>query len=86
MTYIKTYLYGGELGQDKVVKAIVSDRIENLENQIEELKKRVEDMQKEREEFRAFANQVKQMTLTMKTEMEKQISKEELEKYRKNQK
>ncbi len=86
LTYIKTYLYGGELGQDKVVKAIVSDRIENLENQIEELKKRVEDMQKEREEFRAFANQVKQMTLTMKTEMEKQISKEELEKYRKNQK
>lgn len=38
LTYIKTYLYGGELGQDKVVKAVISDRIENLEKQIEDLK------------------------------------------------
>lgn len=40
LTYIKTYLYGGELGQEKVVKAVISDRIENLEAQIDSLVKK----------------------------------------------
>jgi len=38
LTYIKTYLYGGELSQDKVVKAIVSDKVEYLENEQKKLK------------------------------------------------
>ena len=34
LTYIKTHMYGGEAGHDKVVKHIVADRIEELEKTI----------------------------------------------------
>ena len=39
LTYIKTHLYGGEAGHEKVVKHIVADRIEELEKEIDLLKK-----------------------------------------------
>lgn len=39
LTYIKTYLYGGEMGQDKMVKHIVNDRVEKLEQEVEILRK-----------------------------------------------
>jgi len=39
LRYIKQYMYGGELGQNKVVKNIVSGKIEKLEEEIDKLKK-----------------------------------------------
>jgi len=38
LTYIKQYMYGGELSQEKVVQHIVSDRMTLLEKEIDELK------------------------------------------------
>jgi len=42
LTYIKTHMYGGEIGHEKVVKHIVADRIETLEKEVGELKKQME--------------------------------------------
>jgi len=42
--YIKQYLFGGELSQDKVVKHIIADRIEKLENEVFQLKGKFERM------------------------------------------
>lgn len=59
LTYIKTYLYGGELGQDKVVKSIVSDRVEHLEKRIETQQKDIERMREENEKmFKKLENQI----------------------------
>lgn len=46
LTYIKMHLYGGELGHDKVVKAITSDRVEEMEKQIKQLKQEQADFMK----------------------------------------
>ncbi len=45
LTYIKTYLYGGELGQDKVVQHIISDRMQELEQKIKKLEERNESIE-----------------------------------------
>ena len=42
LTYIKTYLYSGDLGSEKVVKAIESGKMEELEKELEKLKKNFE--------------------------------------------
>ncbi|GAI75968.1 unnamed protein product, partial [marine sediment metagenome] len=39
LTYIKTFLYSGDLGSEKVVKAIESGKIEELERELEELRR-----------------------------------------------
>ena len=46
LTYIKTHLYGGEAGHDKVVKHIVADRIEELDKEIDLLKKNDQEIAK----------------------------------------
>ncbi len=38
-TYIKTHLFGGEVGQKQVIKAVESGKVLELETEIEELKK-----------------------------------------------
>lgn len=47
LTYIKTYMYGGELGQKKVVQAVISDRLENLEKSNEKLRSQIKNNRKE---------------------------------------
>lgn len=42
--YIKQHLFGGEIGQEKVVKVVESDRVEQLESQVEKLKKELLEM------------------------------------------
>ena len=39
LTYIKTFLYSGDLGSEKVVKAIESGKVEELEGELEELRR-----------------------------------------------
>ncbi len=41
LTYIKTYLYSGDIGAQKVVKAIESSKVERLEQEIAELKDKI---------------------------------------------
>lgn len=46
LTYIKTYLYGGEIGQEQVVKNIENNRVEQLEKEVEKLRKDNDELKK----------------------------------------
>ncbi|MCP4553719.1 MAG: phage integrase family protein [Bacteroidetes bacterium] len=48
LTYIKTYLYSGEIGSNKVVKAIESNRVDKLQEEIEVLNERLRDSEGEK--------------------------------------
>jgi len=46
LTYIKTYLYGGEMGQEKVVNQVRADRVEKLEQEVESLKQKLDKLER----------------------------------------
>lgn len=58
LTYIKQYMYGGELGHEKVVKHIIADRIGQLEKENDDFRIRLDKYEKLLQEAMAHGNKV----------------------------
>lgn len=57
LTYIKTYLYSGEIGTEKVIKAIENNKVDELEKDVTELKNTLKLVMKE---LSGYHNQAKE--------------------------
>jgi len=79
LTYIKTHMYGGEAGHEKVVKHIVADRIETLEKEIETLNKELSTKITQEDMTKLFSVVLEKAGVETLKEMEK-ITKENLKK------